>query len=81
MDTLNPRAIGRDGRDVDGEPARRGRGRLRLPQLRLPAPETVAITPDQYWQAVDVLASMILDYFYAQHCSAVPPGDQPPTAC
>jgi hypothetical protein len=77
MDTLKPRAIVRDSRDVDGEPARRGRGR---PRLRLTAPETIAITPDQYRQAVDVLASMILDYFFAQRCSAVPPGQQPPTA-
>lgn len=49
-----------------------------LPQLRLTAPEAVAITPDQHRQAVDLLASMILDY-YAQHHPAVHPGEQPPT--
>ena len=64
---------------VDSEPVRRGRGRPRLPQVRLTAPETVAITPEQYRQAVDLLASMILDYHYAQHRPAVQPGEQPPT--
>jgi hypothetical protein len=35
---------------------RRGRGRPPLPALRLTAPEAVAITPDQYRQAVNLLA-------------------------
>lgn len=75
------RAVAWDSRHVNGEPVRRGRGRPRLPQLRLTAPETVAITSDQYRQAVDVLASMILGYyFYARHCAAVPLGEQAPTA-
>lgn len=65
---------------MDGEPVRRGRGRPRLPQLRLTAPETVAITPEQYRQAVDLLASMIPEYYhYARHRSAVRPGEQSPT--
>jgi hypothetical protein len=63
---------------MDSETVRRGRGRPRLPHLRLTAPETVPITPDQHRQAVDLLASMIL-YYYAQHHQAVQPGEQPPT--
>jgi hypothetical protein len=43
--------------------------------LRLTAPETVAITPDQDRLAVDLLASMILGYHHAQHH----PAAQPPT--
>lgn len=62
---------------MDGDPVRRGRGRPPLPQLRLTAPETVAITPNQHRQAANLLASMILDYHYAQHRSAVQPGEQP----
>jgi hypothetical protein len=46
----------------------------------LTAPETVAITPDQYRQAVDLLASMILRYHHAQHGRAELSGDQSPTA-
>jgi hypothetical protein len=30
----------------------------------LTVPETVAIRSDQYWQAVHVLALMILDYYH-----------------
>jgi hypothetical protein len=47
----------------------------------LAAPETVAITPNQYRQAVDLLASMMLDYYHyhAQHHPAAQPGEQPPT--
>jgi hypothetical protein len=48
-----------------------------VPVVRL---ETVAITPDQYRQAVDLLASMILKYHHAQRCRAELPGDQAPTA-
>jgi hypothetical protein len=44
------------------------------------APQTVAITPDQYRQAVDLLAAMILNYHDAQRCPAQLPGEQPPTA-
>lgn len=62
---------------MDGDRVRRGRGRPPLPQLQLTAPETVAITPNQQRQAVDLLAAMILDYHYAQHRSAVQPGEQP----
>jgi hypothetical protein len=43
----------------------------------LTAPETVAITPSQHRQAVNLLASMILDYHYAQRPSAMQPGEQP----
>lgn len=51
-----------------------------MPQLRLTAPETVAITPEQYRQAVELLASMILEYYHdARHRSAVRPGEQSPT--
>lgn len=64
---------------MDGDPVRRGRGRPPLPQLRLTAPETVAITPDQHRQAVGLLASMILDYYRAQHHPAAQPGEQPST--
>jgi hypothetical protein len=78
MDMVMRRCVGQSTRN--GEPVRRGRGRQRLPQLRLTAPETVAITADQYRQAVDVLASMILSYYYAWHCAAVAPGEQAPTA-
>jgi hypothetical protein len=46
----------------------------------LTAPETVAITSDQHRQAVDVFASMILGYYHARHCAAVPLGEQAPTA-
>jgi hypothetical protein len=42
-------------------------------------PETVAIAPNQHRQAVNLLASMILDYHCAQRRSAVRPGEQPPT--
>jgi hypothetical protein len=45
-------------------------GRPWLPQPRLTAPETVAITSDQHRQAVDVFASMILGYYHARHCAA-----------
>jgi hypothetical protein len=45
----------------------------------LTAPETVAITPSQHRQAVNLLASMILDYHYAERRSAVQPGNQSPT--
>jgi hypothetical protein len=45
----------------------------------LTAPETVAITPDQYRQAADLLASMILNYYYARYHPAVQPGDRPAT--
>jgi hypothetical protein len=44
----------------------------------LTAPEIVAITPNQHGQAVNLLASMILDY-HAQHHPAAHPGEQPPT--
>jgi hypothetical protein len=73
-------AIVRDSRCVEGEPMRRGRGRPRLPALRLTAPEVVTITPDQYQQAVDLLASLILRYHYAQHSRAQLAGDPSPTA-
>jgi hypothetical protein len=43
------------------------------------APDTVAIAPDQYREAVDVLASMMLDYHYARYYLVVQPGEQPPT--
>jgi hypothetical protein len=43
-----------ESRPVDSVPVRRGRGRPRLPHLWLAAPETVAITTDQYRQAVDL---------------------------
>jgi hypothetical protein len=46
----------------------------------LTVPETVAIRSDQYWQAVDVLALMILNYYHARHRTAVPLGEQAPTA-
>jgi hypothetical protein len=38
----------------------------------LTVPETVAISSDQYWQAVDVLALRILDYYHARHRAALP---------
>jgi hypothetical protein len=41
----------------------------------LTAPETVPTTPDQHRQAVDLLASMILDYYHPQHH----PAERPPT--
>jgi hypothetical protein len=47
--------------------------------LQLTAPETVPITPDQRRQAVDLFASMVLDYYHAQHHPAAQPGEQPPT--
>jgi hypothetical protein len=72
-------AVAWESRPVDSEPVRRGRGRPRLPHLRLAAPETVAITTDQYRQAVDLLASMMLDHHHAQHQTAVRPDEQPPT--
>ena len=65
---------------MDSEPVRRGRGRSPLPQLRLTAPVTVAITPDQHRQAVDLFASTILEYYHAQHHPAAQPGEQPPTS-
>jgi hypothetical protein len=40
----------------------------------LTAPETVAIIPEQYWQAVDLLASVILSYHHTLRCSAAQPG-------
>jgi hypothetical protein len=59
---------------------RRGRRRPPLPALRLTAPEMVAITPDQYRQAVDLLALMILKYHHDQQSRALLPGDQVPTS-
>lgn len=64
---------------MGSEPVRRGRGRPPLPQLRLTAPVTVAITPDLHRQAVDPFASMILEYYQAQHHPAAQPGEQPLT--
>jgi hypothetical protein len=64
---------------LDSEPVRRGRGRPRLPQWRLTGPETVPITPDEHRQAVDLLTSMILDYYHAQHHPAVRPVERPLT--
>jgi hypothetical protein len=47
------------------EPVRRGLGRPWLPQRLLTAPETVAVSPDQYRKAADLLASMIQNYYHA----------------
>jgi hypothetical protein len=73
-------AIVRDSRCVVSEPMRRGRGRPPLPVLQLTAPEVVTITPDQYGQAVDLLATMILRYHHAQHSRAELAGHQSPAA-
>jgi hypothetical protein len=44
--------------------------------LRLTAPVTVAITPDQHRQAVDLFASTILEYYHAQHHPVAQPGER-----
>jgi hypothetical protein len=67
-----------DNEPVIGEPVVRGRGRPRLTQLRLTAAQTVAITPDQQRQAVDLPASMILNY-HARTCGAGQREERPPT--
>lgn len=57
------------GRGSEGVMAgeRRGRGRPPLPELRLTEPEVVPITEQRYQQVVDLLAAMILDYYYAAY--------------
>jgi hypothetical protein len=47
--------------------------------MRLTAPETVAITLDQYRQAVELLAAMMLNYHYVHRSPAELPDNQPPT--
>lgn len=57
----------------------RGRGRPPLPEFRLTEPEVVPITEQQYQQAVDLLAAMILDYYYAGYPIVGSPGASPAT--
>jgi hypothetical protein len=45
--------------------------------MRLTAPETVAITLDQYRQAVELLAAMMLNYHYVHRSPAELPDNQP----
>lgn len=66
-----------DSEPVNGEPVVRGGGWPRLTQLRLTTAQTVAITPDQQRQAVDLPSSMILNY-HARTCGAGPREERPP---
>jgi hypothetical protein len=63
---------------VTSEPMR-DLGRPRLPRARLTAPGTVAITLDRSQQAVDLLASMILNFDYCHRRPAVQRGERPVT--